>query len=366
LILTINSGSTSVKLAAFTSSAGELTCIRSEHQDAPTDPQQLLRKFIAALPAVPLAAVAHRVVHGGTRFCEPTRIDDAVLEAIAALEPLAPLHNPPALVWIAAARRECGAEVPHIAVFDTAFFATLPQVAAAYAIPEALKVHGTVRRYGFHGIAHQSLWRRWCALRPDLKGGGRLISFQLGGGCSVAAIADGRPLDVSMGFSPLEGLVMATRSGDIDAAVVPYLAGELGLDDKTVIEKLNRESGLLGVSGKSSDLSALIADGGAQARFAVELYCYRAKKYLGSFLSVLGGCDGIVFGGGVGEHVPLVRQRIVEGMEWAGARMDLQRNERASSGEALLHAENSSIQIYALHVEEEISLASAARGMLIA
>jgi acetate kinase len=159
---------------------------------------------------------------------------------------------------------------------------------------------------------------------------------------------------------------MATRSGDIDAAVVPYLTSELGLDDKTVIEKLNRESGLLGVSGKTSDMSALIADDDPHSHFAVELYCYRAKKYLGSFLSVLRGCDGIVFGGGVGEHVPEVRRHIVEGMEWAGMRMDLQRNEQARSGEAPLHAASSSIQIYALQVDEEIALARAARGMLIA
>ena len=160
-----------------------------------------------------------------------------------------------------------------------------------------------IRRYGFHGLAHQAMWERWRELEPRLPGGGKLITLQLGGGCSIAALDQGRPRDTSMGFSPLEGLVMETRSGDIDAAVVPYLERRLGVSGERVIEMLNERSGLAGVAGSADDPQALLETGSAQAQFAVELYCYRARKYLGAYLAVLGGCDGIAFGGGVGEHV---------------------------------------------------------------
>jgi acetate kinase len=363
-VVTVNSGSTSVKLAAFASTSGEVACVRSEHHDGSPDPEQLLRKFSASLQAGSISAVAHRVVHGGTQFTEPVIVDEEVLAAISALEPLAPLHNPPALAWIHAAQKVFETEVPHVAMFDTAFFAPLPRVAAAYAIPDSLSADGSVRRYGFHGIAHQSMWQRWCELRPDLDRGGRLISLQLGGGCSVAAVAGGKPLDVSMGFSPLEGLVMATRSGDIDAAIIPYLGKKLALPGETIVSRLNRESGLLGMSGSTGEVTALLEESSPQARFAIELYCYRAKKYIGSFLTVLGGCDGIVFGGGVGEHVPQVRRRILEGMRWAGIDLDAEANEHAKRGDGCLSSRSSAVEIHALHVDEEISLARAAAQLL--
>lgn len=361
VIVTVNSGSTSVKLAAFgpgnATEAPHRLCER--HYDAGSDEaERILAEFKSGLPDGKVLAVSHRVVHGGTQFTEPIRIDDGVVSALRALNDLAPLHNPPAVRWIEAARRVCPPETAQIAVFDTAFFAGLPRVAAEYALPRALGRDIGVRRYGFHGIAHESLWRRWCELNPALDRGGRLISLQLGGGCSIAAIDRGCAADVSMGFSPLEGLVMSTRSGDADPAIIPYLEHRLGISSREVVSRLNHECGLLGVAG-TGDVSALVADGSAQARFALELYCYRLRKYIGAFCAVLGGCDGVVFGGGVGEHVPPVRDRCLEGMVWAGMRLDAAANEAATSGEHCINAPGASVGIWALHTDEETSLARA-------
>ncbi|MGH8259193.1 MAG: acetate/propionate family kinase, partial [Steroidobacteraceae bacterium] len=307
LILTVNGGSTSVKLGAFrrpdAPSPQSLASVRQEHHAGSPDPRGTLRAFLGTLDAAP-AAVSHRVVHGGTRFTEPVRIDAGVEAQLRELSALAPLHNPKAIEWIDAARAVCGPRVAQVALFDTAFFAHLPRVAAEYALPAAAGWRLGVRRYGFHGLAHEALWRRWSERHREWPHGGRLITLQLGGGCSMAAIDRGRPLDTTMGFSPLEGLVMATRSGDVDPAAVPFLARKLGITADRVVELMNHESGLLGVSGTSGDLRELLEESARQstaAQFAVELYCYRARKSVGALLAVLGGCDGIVFGGGVGE-----------------------------------------------------------------
>ncbi|TLY64150.1 MAG: acetate/propionate family kinase, partial [Gammaproteobacteria bacterium] len=294
-LLTVNSGSTSVKLGLYEPGpAGTPLRLGGEqHTGHDLDPSAVLRALAERLRPAP-EAIAHRIVHGGTRFVRPTRIDAEVITAIGELSPLAPLHNPQALRWVAAARDLWGIGTPQVAVFDTAFFAHLPRVASEYALPARIGVERGVRRYGFHGLAHESMWRKWCALYPELPQGGRLITLQLGGGCSIAAIDRGRPLDTSMGFSPLEGLVMATRTGDLDAAIVPYLERELALTGDQVIELLNNTSGLAGVSGTQASPSALLSDPSPASRFAVELYCYRIRKYLGAYMAVLGGCDGIV------------------------------------------------------------------------
>ena len=242
-VVTVNSGSTSVKLAAFTASAsGAVTQISHDHLTGEKlVPREILRGFLAKLPALP-DVIAHRVVHGGRRFPAPVR-----------------LHNPKALEWIEAASSVAGANVIQIAAFDTSFFSSLPRVAQEYAIAAKYGVDEEVRRYGFHGLAHEALWRRWTQLRPDLPGGGRVITLQLGGGASIAAIDRGQPLDTSMGFSPLEGLVMGTRSGDLDPAVVPYLQKRLRKDSDAIVALLNRESGVAGLSGGDTDLSRLAA-----------------------------------------------------------------------------------------------------------
>jgi acetate kinase len=365
-LLTVNSGSTSVKLALFEAPANGAPVRRSEEQHSghELDARAVLGALAAKLPGAP-QAIAHRVVHGGTRFTQPTRIDAQVMAAIEQLSPLAPLHNPVALRWLAAAR-ELWAGTPQVAVFDTAFFARLPRHAAEYALPPHLGVERGVRRYGFHGLAHEAMWRRWCALRPELPGGGRLITLQLGGGCSMAALDGGRPLDTSMGFSPLEGLVMATRAGDLDAAVVPYLERQLTLSGDRVIELLNHECGLAGVSGSDANPAALLADPAPRSQFAVELYCYRIRKYLGAYLAVLGGCDGVVFGGGVGEHVPGVRARALTGLAWAGVALDPALNEAARGGDARISAARSPVRVQVIATDEESVLAAAAAGIAAA
>jgi acetate kinase len=366
IVLTVNTGSTSVKLAAFRVAGPDVIAgpapqrLAAQHlTGADLDPAASLRAFLAQLEGPP-GTVVHRVVHGGTRFTGPTLLDDDSRGALAGLSELAPLHNPVALRWIDAAREACGVGVPHVAAFDTAFFSTLPRVAAEYALPPELGLELGIRRYGFHGLAHESMWRRWCELQPQLPGGGRLITLQLGGGCSMAALEHGHPLDTSMGFSPLEGLVMATRSGDIDAAIVPYLERRLGLSGDRVVEMLNERCGLLGVAGTPADPQTLLAEGSERAQQAVELYCYRARKYLGAYLAVLGGCDGIALGGGVGEHVPGIRSRILSGLEWAGVALDRAANEAARGSESRISAAASRVSVWVLPVYEELLMVRAA------
>ena len=369
LIATVNSGSASIKLAAFEVPAGAdadkapLKRIAAVHHDGThLEPAAELAAFLEELPSLP-AALAHRVVHGAERFTHPVRIDAPVRKEIGELASLAPLHNPLALRWIDAAAALCGAAAAQVAVFDTAFFAALPRVAAEYALPPSLGWDVGVRRYGFHGLAHEAMWRRWCALNPALERGGRVITLQLGGGCSIAALEHGLPRDTSMGFSPLEGLVMASRCGDIDAAVVPYLAERLQVQPARLIESFNREAGLLGLGGHGSP-SELLAAGGERAERAIELYCYRIRKYIGAYLSVLGGCDGIVFGGGVGEHVPDIRRRVLAGLGWAGVELDAPANATAVGREARISTEQSAIAVWTVCVEEEPLLARAAARVL--
>jgi len=249
-------------------------------------------------------AAGHRVVHGGACFLDAVEIDDTVIEGIEAVTELAPLHNGPAL----AAMKACRDRFPHlpmVAVFDTAFFADLPAVATTYGIPAAIARRHAIRRYGFHGLAHSFMARTMAAFSPAAAA--RLVTFQLGSGCSVAAIRDGRPIDTSMGFTPLEGLLMGTRPGDLDAGVVLYVMEKEGLSREEASELLNERSGLLGVSGSSPDMKQLekaAAGGDEHAVLAIDLFCYRAVKYAGAYAAALGGTTAVAFGGGIGEHSP--------------------------------------------------------------
>jgi acetate kinase len=360
IVLTLNSGSTSVKLGVYDTATEPPTRLESEHHSGgETEATALLRSFLQKLRTPP-NVVAHRVVHGGTRFTGPVRIDDAVVGDIRKLSELAPLHNPTALQWIKAARIVCGNGVAHVAVFDTSFFSKLPRRAAEYALSPAVGVELGARRYGFHGLAHEAMWRRWCELYPELPDGGRLITAQLGGGCSITALENGHPVDNSMGFSPLEGLVMATRSGDVDPSILPYLGKRLSLTTEQLIELLNRKSGLAGMSGKSANPADLLADPSPQSQFAVELYCYRLRKYIGAYCAALGGCDGIVFGGGVGEHVPEIRERTLSGMEWAGIELDPAANRSARGEEAAIQSANSRVRVHVVPVDEDAVMVRAA------
>ena len=366
-ILTVNAGSSSVRLAAFAPEEAELRVRGVERHDLGTGwPAELLAAFVNRhLPARP-RLVAHRVVHGGARLTSTRRIDAGVEAEIERIAPLAPLHNPVALAWIRAAREVLGADVPQMVVFDTAFYAQLPAVAATYALPRELSTRHGLRRYGFHGLAHQALWSRWRELRPDVPDGGRVISFQLGAGCSVTAINRGRPLDTSMGFSPLEGLVMATRSGDVDPGLVTFLQRVEGLSAADMERLLNESSGLLGVSGLSGDLRLLLAADDPRARLAVQLYCYRARKYLGAYLAVLGGADAILFGGGVGENAAAVRAGILDGLDWAGIRLDAAANTAAAGREGRISAADSRIEAWVIPVDEARILAQEALAAISA
>jgi acetate kinase len=368
VILTVNTGSSSVRLETFSAEEGgaeALSPIHSGHL-APREgePEAMLRGFLQEHATPAIALVAHRVVHGGMRFKEPCFLDEETERAIGELADLAPLHNPVALRWICACRKVLGPEVPQIAVFDTAFFARLPEVAATYALPRDLCRRHGIQRFGFHGLAHQSMWRRWRQLRPEVEDGGRVISLQLGSGSSMAAVARGEPKDTSMGFSPLEGLVMATRCGDVDAGLLTYLQRAESLSAAALEELLNRSSGLLGVSGLSSDMRELLASDAPAARLAVDLYCYRARKYLGSYLAVLGGVDAVLFGGGVGEHAAVVRERILSGLEWCGILLDSELNHGTSGQEGRISAPDSKTEVWVLPVDEAVILAQEAVALL--
>ncbi|MGH8759609.1 MAG: acetate/propionate family kinase [Burkholderiales bacterium] len=317
--------------------------------------------------ALCIEAIGHRVVHGGEQFQEPVRIDEDVLAAIDRLVELAPLHNPGCIAGIKGARAVMGSRIPMVAVFDTAFHRSIPPQAATYAIDLDLAYKHGIRRYGFHGIAHASLAGICAAAVNRPLTSLRLITLHLGNGCSATAIERGRSVDTSMGFTPLEGLVMGTRSGDLDPALVGYLVRKAGLSVDEVERLLNERSGLLGLSGLSGDMRELLiaAEGrpNSRAALAVEVFCFRVRKYIGAYLAVLGGADAIVFGGGIGERSAIIRARICDGMGWCGIRLDPVRNETAvdlAPGEAMkISEEDSPLVCYVAGVDEEVEIARA-------
>ncbi|OGI64459.1 MAG: acetate kinase [Candidatus Muproteobacteria bacterium RBG_16_60_9] len=362
-VLTVNAGSSSIRLAIFAADGHERLA-QAHYTDARTgaEPEAQLRAFLGQGAHHAIRVVAHRVVHGGATFTQPRVIDAAVKEKIERLTALAPLHNPIALRWIEACEDVLGKDVPQIAAFDTAFYSELPQVAATYALPRALCEKHGLRRYGFHGLAHEAMWRRWRALRPEIKDGGRVISLQLGAGCSITAVKHGNPIDTSMGFTPIEGLVMATRSGDVDPGLLTYLQRVEALTADQLEQLLTRDSGLRGVAGEA-DMKALLAHGDADARLAVEMYCYRARKYIGAYHAALGGVDGILFGGGVGEHAPTVRSKILAGLESLGVVMDATANRAAAGTEARISHRDSRVEVWVIPVDEARVLARAALAL---
>lgn len=363
LVLTINTGSSSVRLAAFEGRRPEAIAA-AHHGREDGEPRDLLREFLGSHGLHGIAAAAHRVVHGGARFAAPTVVDEAVEQEIERLGALAPLHNPRALEWIRAARAALGSSVPQVAVFDTAFYAGLPEAAATYALPRELCARLGLRRYGFHGLAHEAMGRRWRELRPEPRPGARVISLQLGAGASITATRDARAVDTSMGFSPLEGLVMATRPGDVDPGLLLHLQRSERMSAERLERLLNGESGLLGISGVSGDMRVLLESGEHAARLAIDVYCHRARKYVGAFLATLGGADALLFGGGVGENAAEVRARILEGMEWAGIVLDDERNRAARGGEARIDTGASRVEIHVIPVDEAAILAEHATSSL--
>lgn len=307
-------------------------------------------------------AVGHRVVHGGEQFTRSVRIDDMVLREIEQNIELAPLHNPHNLRGIEAARIALGDGIPQVAVFDTSFHQTLPEHAYLYAIPYPLYRRHKVRRYGFHGTSHRSIAWRFRQLTERSRDQVRIITLHLGNGCSACAIVNGRSVDTSMGFTPLEGLVMGTRSGDIDAALVDFIAAKDGLTPAQAENLLNKQSGLLGISGLTNDMRDLLAEArennDRRAKLAIEMFCYRARKYIGSYLAAMGGADAVVFAGGIGENSPEIRARVCEGLEWAGLHVDPARNEQLVNGyEGKFSTEQSTLEAWVVPTDEELLIA---------
>ena len=309
-----------------------------------------------------LHAVGHRVVHGGEQFRSSVAIDDSVLRGIEDTIELAPLHNPHNLRGIEAARSALGVGVPQVAVFDTAFHHTLPEHAYLYAIPYPLYRRHKVRRYGFHGTSHRSIAYRWRTLTGRERADVRIVTLHLGNGCSACAIKGGESIDTSMGFTPLEGLVMGTRSGDIDAALLDYIAAKEGLTLPQVEALLNNQSGLLGISGLTNDMRDLLAEADEhqdrRARLAIDIFCYRARKYVGAYLAALGGADAIVFAGGIGENSPEIRQKICDGLQWAGLHVNAIVNESLVGGrEGRFSTTESSLEAWVVPTDEELLIA---------
>jgi acetate kinase len=339
---------------------------RIRHEDGPeqaenaltADHREALEWLASALGADPdPEAVGHRVVHGGERHVSPVVVDEDVLDDLESLSPLAPLHNPPNLAGIRVAR-ELFPALSQVAVFDTAFHATLPDYAYRYAIPEALYQRYGIRRYGFHGLSHRYVSERAAVLlgRADL----RLVTLHLGNGCSGAAVRGGRSVDTSMGMTPLEGLVMGTRCGDLDPAVPLMLQAEGALSAAQVDRLLNRESGLVALSGGEQDMrdiQARMEAGDGPARLAFEAFCYRVRKYVGAYAAVLGGLDALVFTAGIGENSAPVRAAVCSGLEFLGIRLNPALNGEKSAEERDLGDEGSSARVLVIPTNEELVIA---------
>jgi acetate kinase len=309
-----------------------------------------------------LHAVGHRVVHGGETFHESVLITDEVLKGIEDCIDLAPLHNPNNVKGILAVRELFGRQTPQVAVFDTAFHATIPEHAYLYALPYHLYRRHRIRRYGFHGTSHRYVAYRYRTLRGLTRDQTNLVTLHLGNGCSACAIRSGRSVDTSMGMTPLEGLVMGTRSGDLDPAILNLMASKEGLSPHEVEALLNSQSGLLGVSGLTNDMKVLEEEleqhDDRRVRLAIEIFCYRARKYIGAFLAAMGGADAVIFTGGIGENSPAIRARICEGVAWAGLELDQGRNEQMMKGrEGQISTDGSTLNAFVIPTDEELLIA---------
>ena len=307
-------------------------------------------------------AVGHRVVHGGERFIQAALIDDDVLRGIDDCIELAPLHNPANVLGIQAARSILGKGIPQAAVFDTAFHHTMPESSYLYAIPYQFYRRHKIRRYGFHGTSHRYIAYQYRTLNHIPREEVKIITLHLGNGSSVAAIKNGNSFDTSMGFTPLEGLVMGTRSGDLDPAIIEFICEKEGMTVHEADLMLNKASGLLGISGLTHDMRELIAEaedsGDRRARLAIEIFCYRIRKYIGSYLAAMDGADAIIFSGGIGENSALIRSKICQGLEWFGIAADENRNAELVSGvEGFFNQEDSRVKLGVIPTNEELLIA---------
>lgn len=312
--------------------------------------------------AADIQAVGHRVVHGGERFTQSTLIDQKVRRDLEDLIDLAPLHNPHNLRGIAAATTVLGSHVPQVAVFDTAFHQSLPETAYLYAIPYQFYRRYRVRRYGFHGTSHRYVAYRYRQLTGRTREQTRIITLHLGNGASACAMRAGHSVDTSMGFTPLEGLVMGTRSGDLDPAILDFIGIKEGMNSQELDAMLNKQSGLLGLSGLTADMRELLdeedANNDRRSRLAIDIFCYRVRKYIGAYIAALNGVDAIVFAGGIGENSPTVRERICADMEWLGIQTDSTLNATLKGGvEGRFDREGGRVELWTIPTDEELLIA---------
>jgi acetate kinase len=348
-ILVINCGSTTLKYKLLIVNQNGVHLLAGGARELQDGYRAAVTSALESLPQPP-EAIAHRVVHGGDRLPDVVEVDTRVLNQLRELGPLAPLHNGPALEGIEAT---LGLGVPLVAAFDTAFHRTLPEYAWRYAVPPAFGV----RRYGFHGWSHRSVMEQYALLSGNPTP--TVITLHLGSGCSATAIRQGTSIDTSMGLTPLEGLVMGTRPGDLDPGLVIYLMQQ-GMTLDRLRHLLNHESGLEALAG-SHDMRALLRRDDSAARLAIEVFCYRILKYVGAYLAVLGGTEAIVFTGGIGENSPEIRRRVCQGLIWAGVELDHSRN---AGGEERISAAAAQIAVYAIRTDEERVIAREAERLL--
>jgi acetate kinase len=322
--------------------------------------QTLVNKEVGVLQQVSeISAVGHRVVHGGEEFTGSVVIDEKVIASIEKFADLAPLHNPPNLAGILAAQHNLP-DTKQVACFDTAFHATIPKVAYMYALPYELYKKYGIRRYGFHGISHRYVARRAATIMDRGKYEINAITCHLGNGCSITAVKNGESIDTSMGLTPLEGVPMGTRSGDLDPAILFYLGGK-GYDAEALKNLCNKKSGLLGISGVSNDmrnLEELAGKGHARAQLAIDVFCYRIKKYIGAYAAVLDTVDAVVFTGGIGENSVFMREKICNAVTQIGVQLDLAANKTAVAKEAEINTKDSKVKVFVIPTNEQAAIAN--------
>jgi len=364
-VLVLNAGSSSLKYQIIATDLDRIQQDRDERLGHGTIEHNLanIRDAVghivhSAACGIEIHAVGHRVVHGGELFSASVVITEEVMADIRNCAGLAPLHNRSNIAGIEAAREFLGDTIPQVAVFDTAFHQSLPQHAYLYAIPYRFYEQYRIRRYGFHGTSFRYVAHRYRVLRKLTREQTNIIALHLGNGCSAAAIRAGRSIDTSMGLTPLEGLVMGTRSGDLDPAILQFIASKEGRSLEDIEALLNRESGLLGVSGLTNDMRELQQADSDRAHLAIEIFCYRARKYIGAYLAAMGGsADAIVFTGGIGENSPEIRARICQGLEWAGLTLKQEANQRMTGREGKISTEDSRLAAYVIPTDEELLIA---------
>ncbi len=349
--------------------AGGETTVReaplATHEEALRAVLQVFDELGPRLDEASVAAVGHRVVMGGDHFPRPALIDDEVVATVERLSPLAPLHNPANLAGIRVARRLLP-HIPHVAVFDTSFFSDLPAAAATYALDREVATAYSIHRYGFHGTSHQYVSEQVPEVLGRDPSGFRQVVLHLGNGASASAVVGGRPVDTSMGLTPLEGLVMGTRTGDIDAAVVFHLARTAGMTIDEIDDLFNRRSGLRGLAGHNDmrEVRALAGAGDEAARLALDVYVHRLRKYVGAYAAVMGGIDALTFTAGVGEHDAVVRARTAQGLGFLGIAVDPARNEAAASGARVISPDGAPVTVLVVPTDEEIAIARQTLALL--